>query len=192
MVLVSHDRYFLDKAVDRVWELRADGISRYRGGYSAFAEQRLAGRARQQTLYERQQADIAKQEDYIRRNIAGQNTRQAQGRRTRLERLKAEGAIQAPISEEEIGVQLQAGDRGGDIVLRTSQLAIGHDGRRLFGVPDLVLRRGVCAAVIGPNGCGKTTFLQTLLEELPAADRASMLGGAALEFLGVGGARFDR
>ncbi|MCB1797008.1 MAG: ABC-F family ATP-binding cassette domain-containing protein, partial [Candidatus Competibacteraceae bacterium] len=84
MVVVSHDRYFLDRVANRIWELASQRLDAYRGNYSHFSLQRTMRRERQLEEWKRQQQYIAKEQEYIRRNIAGQNTRQAQGRRTRL------------------------------------------------------------------------------------------------------------
>ena len=94
VLIVSHDRYFLDEVVNKVWEISATRIEEYNGNYSAYVMQRTERKERQRREYESQQEFIAKEEDFIRRNIAGQNTAQAKGRRRRLERLKeTEGAI---------------------------------------------------------------------------------------------------
>ena len=119
--------------------------------------------------YQTQAAFIEKEEEYIRRNIAGQNTRQAQGRRKRLERLLEEARLTPTGRAARPAPAPRAGCRSGDLVLRTNGLGVGYadEGRPLFRVPDLTLRRGECAAIIGPNGAGKTTFLKTLLEHVP-------------------------
>ncbi len=95
-VIVSHDRYFLDRVVDQVWELHPDGLTTYRGNYSAYVEQRAQRMALLEARYQAQQDHIRKEQDYIQRNIAGQNTRQAQGRRKRLERMLRDEAVRLP------------------------------------------------------------------------------------------------
>ena len=103
--------------------------------------------------YEAQQEFIAKEEDYIRRNIAGQNTRQAQGRRRRLERLLSDARLAPPQKSRRIHIKLNAAARSGDLVLRTYDLKVGyHDDKKvLINVPDLVLQRGECVAIMGPQ-----------------------------------------
>ncbi len=167
VLIVSHDRYFLDQVVTTVWEM-TPALEVYRGNYSAYLVQREAHYQRQLEEYQAQQEFIEKEEDYIRRNIAGQNTRQAQGRRKRLERMLEEARLAPPKQPRRMRMQLQAVGRSGDLVLRTKDLSIGYadEGRPLFYVPDLVLKRGECAAILGPNGAGKTTFLKTLLEQI--------------------------
>ena len=166
-VMVSHDRYFLDQTVEMIWEM-TPALEVYRGNYSAYLLQREERYERQLKEYETQQEFIAKEEEFIRKNIAGQNTRQAQGRRTRLERMLKEARLAPPRIGRRMRLDLQAGERSGDLVIRTYGLAVGYqdDQKVLIHVPDLVLYRGECAAVLGPNGAGKTTFLKTLLGEL--------------------------
>ena len=167
-VIVSHDRYFLDRVVDQVWELGPDGINHFRGDYSSYLEQRSQRLALLEARFQSQQEHIRKEQDFIQRNIAGQNTRQAQGRRKRLERMLRDEAIVLPDSTRTAQIRFDEAKRSGDIVLQTSGLAIGYADAEtaLFEVPDLTLLRGECVALIGPNGAGKTTFLKTLLGEL--------------------------
>jgi ATP-binding cassette subfamily F protein 3 len=181
-LIVSHDRYFLDEVVNKVWEIGPARIDEYAGNYSAYVGQRAERRERQLIEYEAQQAFIAKEEDYIRRNIAGQNTAQAKGRRRRLERLKAtEGAVvDRPRELSTLNLKLSTDLRSGDRVLETYGAVIGYhdDGKPLFAAPDLLLWRGEVAALIGPNGTGKTTFLKTLLGQLPPLKGKVKLGSS--------------
>jgi len=167
VVMVSHDRYFLDQAATLIWEMTS-GLELYRGNYSAFLMQREGRYERQLKEFEAQQEFIAKEEDFIKRNMAGQNTRQAQGRLKRLERLLEDARLAPPQQSRRIHFNLGSIERSGDLVIRTFGLKIGyHDNKKvLINVPDLVLIRGEIAAVMGPNGAGKTTFLKTLLGEL--------------------------
>jgi ATP-binding cassette subfamily F protein 3 len=150
----------------------------YHGNYSAYLRQRAERYQRRLEEYQTQAEFVEKEEDYIRRNIAGQNTRQAQGRRKRLERMLEEARITPPSEGRRLHLHLQPVARSGDLVLRTNQLSVGYadEGRPLFKAPDLILTRGECAAIIGPNGAGKTTFLKTLLEQIPAYSGECILG----------------
>jgi ATP-binding cassette subfamily F protein 3 len=180
-LIVSHDRYFLNQVVNTILEM-TPAIEIYHGNYNAYAEQRTTRYARRLEEYERQQAYIEKEVDYIRRNIAGQNTRQAQGRRKRLERLLKEAQLVKPaqIGARKMKLQLEPTSRSGDLVLRSRDLSIGYkdDNEPLFFVPDLLLQRGECAAIIGPNGAGKTTFLKTILEQIPPLNGEVILGAS--------------
>jgi ATP-binding cassette subfamily F protein 3 len=179
VVAISHDRYFLDQMADTIWEM-TPRFHTYHGNYSAYLLQRAMNQERQAEEYDAQQEFIRKEEDYIRRNIAGQNTRQAKGRLKRLERLKEEEIIQSPSRQRQMKMNLQAADRSGELVIRTRSLSVGYqdEGRPLFTVPDLVLRRTECAAVIGPNGAGKTTFLKTLLGQISPLAGEALLGSS--------------
>jgi ATP-binding cassette subfamily F protein 3 len=168
VLIVSHDRYFLDQVVSTIWEM-TPALEVYHGNYSAYVNQRNERYESKLAEFKAQQGFIQKEEDYIRRNIAGQNTHQARGRRTRLERMMEESLLTPPRQARRLSLRLAPAGRSGDLVLRTYGLSIGYadEGRALFHVPDLVLRRGECAAILGPNGAGKTTFLKTLLEQIP-------------------------
>lgn len=179
VVLVSHDRYFMDQVVDTIWEM-TPSLEIYRGNYSAYLAQRSERYQRQLKEYQAQQEFIEKEEDFIRRNIAGQNTRQAQGRLKRLQRLIEEARVTPPREQHPVRLCLESSKRSGDLVLRTLGLKVGYasEGSALFSVPDLTLVRGECAAIIGPNGAGKTTFLKTLLGQVPPLEGKLMLGAS--------------
>lgn len=168
VLMVSHDRYFLDQTVNTIWELSPE-FEIYHGNYSAYLVQREERYIRHLQEFESQQAFIEKEEEYIRRNLEGQNTKQAQGRRTRLERMLKEAKITKPRTEKSIRLKLSSALRSGDLVLRTKDVQIGYqdDLKVLFSLPDLTLLRGECAALIGPNGVGKTTFIKTILGQIP-------------------------
>ena len=165
LVVVAHDRYFLDKVATRIWDMNFGQVETYRGNYSAFHLQREMRRERQRREWESQQEFVEKTEDFIRRNLAGQRTREAQGRRTRLERFLRDEAIDRPQEQRQIRLGLTTQIRSGDLVLATKDLAVGYD-RPLFFCPDVEVRRGDRVALIGPNGAGKTTLLKTVLGQL--------------------------
>jgi ATP-binding cassette subfamily F protein 3 len=180
VLVVSHDRYFMDSVVNHVWELIFGRLEQYQGNYSQYVQQREERHARLLAEYERQQAFIAQTEDYIRRNIEGQNTRQAQGRRKRLERFLRDEAIARPRQQRAMHLRLQASRRSGDKVLSTRSLVVGYPDDRipLFNVPDITLMRGECAALIGPNGAGKTTFLKTILGQIEPLSGQAIIGAS--------------
>jgi ATP-binding cassette subfamily F protein 3 len=169
VLLVSHDRAFLEAVADHVLHLEAGTTFAYTGGFSAFVAQRAERRLTQQRAFEQQRRTIAREEDYIRRNIAGQNSRQAKGRRTRLERLPR---LSPPPGEgDAMALRLEAGERGGDQVLVTERLRLTTpDGGRVL-LEDFTARvmRGEVVGLIGPNGAGKSTLLRAAVaERLPA------------------------
>jgi ATP-binding cassette subfamily F protein 3 len=162
-VIISHDRYLLDRTITRVVEIEAGRASLYTGNYSAFVKQRSERRLAQLREYEGQQEMIARTEDFIRRNIAGQKTKQAKSRRNMLERLDRVESVR----EEIVGnFRLQTVPRAGDNVLSAADLDVGYGTNTLAGKISLLLRRGERLGIIGPNGSGKTTFLKTLLGEI--------------------------
>jgi ATP-binding cassette subfamily F protein 3 len=166
LVVVAHDRYFLDKVATRIWDMEYGRLEVYRGNYTAYHGQREARRLRQAREWEEQQEFVEKTEEFIQRNLAGQRTKEAQGRRTRLERFLRDEAIEQPREQRHIRLGLTTQIRSGDLVLATKDLVIGYD-QPLFHSPDLEVRRGDRVALIGPNGAGKTTFLKTVLSAVP-------------------------
>ena len=132
VMLVSHDRYFLDHVVNQIWEM-TPAIEEYRGNYSAYVKQREERYQRRMEEYETQQEFVAKEEDYIRRNIAGQNTRQARGRLKRLERLLAEARLTPPMKNRQFKFKMASSGRSGELVLRTHDLEVGyHDNHEVL------------------------------------------------------------
>lgn len=179
-VIVSHDRYFLDQVATHILEM-TPSIEDYRGNYTAYLRQREERYLRRMQEYEAQNEYIAKQEDYIKRNIGSQNNAQAKGRLRRLERLLAESRLTAPTKHiRPMHLRFNMAGRSGNVILRTHELEVGYEdeGRPLFKAPDLVLERTECVAIIGPNGAGKTTFLKTILGLLPPYSGEIELGAA--------------
>ncbi|MHB8626312.1 MAG: ABC-F family ATP-binding cassette domain-containing protein [Aggregatilineales bacterium] len=180
VLVVSHDRYFMDKVATVIWELDWGRLESYRGNYTAYIRQREDRQAAHWIEYEAQQEKIAKEEEYIRRNMAGQNTRQAKGRLKRLERLKRDDLIARPQFARQFRFKLAASLRSGDKVLTTRELAVGYPDAPdpLLTVPDLTLYRGEAAALIGPNGVGKSTLLKTLLGILSPKHGTAIVGAS--------------
>jgi ATP-binding cassette subfamily F protein 3 len=180
VLVVSHDRYFMDAVAQTIWELDFGSLEAYRGNYSHYSRQREERHARRLKEFESQQEFIAKEEDYIRRNMAGQNTRQAKGRLKRLERLKRDDLALRPRNREHMKLRLGNSKRSGDKVLMTSQLQVGYADapKPLFHAPDITLWRGEVAALIGPNGAGKSTFVKTVIGQLAPLAGETRLGAS--------------
>lgn len=164
-VVISHDRYFLDRSCRRIIELENGRASSYTGNYSDYLVEREVRRESQQRAYDNQQQLISKTEDFIRRNIAGQKTKQAKSRRKMLEKLDRVEAVRADQSSGDF--RLQSIERTGNHVLMVDEAVIGYPDKTLAGNISFILRRGECLGIIGPNGSGKTTFLKTILKKIP-------------------------
>ena len=165
-VIISHDRYFLDRACRRIVELESGRSSSYTGNYSAYLVEREERREAQQRAYENQRQLIEKTEEFIRRNLAGQKTKQAKSRRTMLAKLERVEAVRADRSSGDF--RLQSIERTGNHVLMVNEAAIGYPDNMLARDISFILRRGGCLGIIGPNGSGKTAFLKTILKKIPA------------------------
>jgi ATP-binding cassette subfamily F protein 3 len=165
-VIISHDRYFLDRACRRIIEIENGRATSYTGNYSRYLVEREEQREIQQRAYDNQQRMIAKTEDFIRRNLAGQKTKQAKSRRTMLQRLERVDAVRTDQASGDF--RLQEIERAGTHVLTVTEATIGYTDKVLGRDISLILRRGECLGVIGPNGSGKTTFVRTVLNKIPA------------------------
>lgn len=175
VLVISHDRAFLATIVDHVLHFEGDSATAYAGSYPAFVEQRRLSRLTQQRQFEQQQKKIASEQDYIARNIAGQNSKQAKGRRKRLERLPR---LSAPVGEDAtMAVRFEVAERGGDRVLQAEHATVKVGDRVLISDFNGTVMRGDTLALIGPNGSGKSTFIRTLLGEHPIADGELRMGG---------------
>ncbi len=176
LIVVSHDRYFLDSVTTETWEIAFGSLETFRGSYSKYLPQRDERYTERMRQWEAQQEYIAKTEDYIARNISGQRGKEARGRRTRLERFMRDEAIARPQEHRTISVSLQAGRRTGDLVFRASDLTVGYD-KPLLEIETLDVNRGQRIAILGANGIGKTALLRTLMSEIePLA--GSVRGGS--------------
>ena len=170
-IVISHDRYFLDRTTDRTLEMAFGGIEDYPGGYSRYLKLRTERRERRQKEYEEQQAFIRHTEEFIRKYKAGQRSREARGRETRLARLDR---IEAPQDHARLNLTMRASQRSGRIVLSADPLTIGFPASNgskptvLATTDELIIERGDRVAIVGPNGSGKTTALRTIVGEIEA------------------------
>jgi ATP-binding cassette subfamily F protein 3 len=176
VLLVSHDRAFLGSTVDRILHFEGGTTTAYTGSYQRFVAQRTERRLTQLRAYDQQQKKIADESDYIARNLAGQNTRQAKGRRKRLERMPR---LSAPVQDaDSMALRFDSGDRGGDIVVSASKVQVNVGPRVLVTGFTGILHRGDVLGLLGPNGTGKTTFLKALFGHHPLADGELKFGSS--------------
>jgi len=176
IIVVGHDREFLDAIANRVLEMASGRIDAYRGNYTAYVQQRADRRRQQQAAFETQKQEIAKTEDYIRRYMAGQRSAQARGRQRRLERVER---LERPIEQQHIHINLQTTLRSGDLVLGLYDLRAGYaPDAPMVIVEEAEIRRRHRVALVGPNGSGKTTLLRTILRELRPLHGRVRIGAA--------------
>jgi ATP-binding cassette subfamily F protein 3 len=163
VLVISHDRAFLENVVDHVLHLENGTAYAYRGSYNAFVRQRAEARLAQERQYNKQQAVIAAEEDYIRRNIAGQNSKQAKGRRKRLQRLER---LSPPPSEQSVmALRIDNASRGGDQVLVARDVEMRIGDRLLIEDFSSRILRGDVIGLVGANGSGKSTLLRAIAGE---------------------------
>ncbi len=179
VLVVSHDRYFLDKVVRKVWELADAEIKIYRGNYSKYLEIKNVERLVDSRAYKIQQAFIAQEQKFIDKNIAGQRTREAQGRRKRLERLEK---VDKPKPDAPtVRLNFKQETRGGNDILRCHNVGKQFGDKVLFTDMNFEVDRGDVVGIIGPNGTGKTTLFRMILgQEKPT--QGEMWVGPTLKF----------
>lgn len=164
-LIVSHDRYFLDRVTTRTLDLSFGRLEDYPAPYTRYLTLREERMARRMKEYEEQQAFINRTEEFIRKYKAGQRSREARGRQTRLERLDR---LDRPRERQALNIKLGSAFRSGATVLRTSVIQAGYPGNQLVQTPELAIERGDRVGLVGPNGSGKTTLLRTLTGQIPA------------------------
>lgn len=182
LLVVSHDRYFLDRVTNLTYELFRGTVDTYKGHFTAYQRQKAARLEVQKRTYEKQQIEIAKMEEFVRRHHYGQKHAQAEDRRKKLERIER---VEPPREIQAPPMSFPTAARSGDIVVRVERLAKGF-GEPLFQNLTFDILRGEKWAVMGPNGSGKTTLIRCLLQELPPDDGRVVLG------TGVKAAYFDQ
>ncbi len=179
LLVVSHDRYFLDKVTNRTLELYQGTIDQYAGNFSAYQRQKTERLEVQRRTFLKQQTEIAKMEDFVRRNHYGQKHAQAEDRRKKLERIER---VDAPREIIAPPMSFPSAARSGDIVLRVEHLSKSYD-KPLFADLSLDMLRGEKWAVLGPNGCGKTTLIRCLLgQTAPEAGRVVIGAGVKIAY----------
>jgi ATP-binding cassette subfamily F protein 3 len=176
VIVVSHDRAFLDAICSHILHVEARTSEWYKGNYSQFVPQRAERRLTRERELERQRAYVKKEEEYIRRNLAGVNSFQAKGKRKRLERLPR--LAPPPGDPAAMNLRFEPAERGGDQVVSVKDLRVEVPGRVLVDDFTGVIRRNDFIALVGPNGAGKSSFISTLLGDRAPAAGETRIGGS--------------
>ena len=166
LIIVSHDRYFLDKVATVTLDLTKHSLDRYVGNYSRFVELKEQKLATEAKNYEKQQKEIAALEDFVNRNLVrASTTKRAQSRRKQLE--KMERLDKPEVGKKSANMTFQSEKTSGNVVLTVENAAIGYDGEILSEPINLDLRKMNAVAIVGPNGIGKSTFIKSIVDQIP-------------------------
>jgi ATP-binding cassette, subfamily F, member 3 len=167
ILIVSHDRYFLDKVVSQVYEVSRKQIQRFTGNYSSYLDQKAANYERDLKVFEKQQQEVADLQDFINRNLArASTTKRAQSRRKKLEKMEMIGR---PLGDEKSATfSFEIEKQSGNDVLTVDSLAVGYEGEKVSDNISFRAYKGESIALVGPNGIGKSTLLKTIIKKLPA------------------------
>ncbi|MFG0326559.1 MAG: ribosomal protection-like ABC-F family protein [Phycisphaerales bacterium JB037] len=185
VIMISHDRYLLDRVVDRIVEVEQGRLIDYPGNYSKFRELRAERRESMLRAYEKEQHQFKREEAFIRKYKAGQRAKQAKGRESRLDRAKSESTLEKPLELDSFRLSLPRAERTGDIVASVRELTkiyparddAGHTSDKvLFRDLTVSIGRGERWGIVGPNGAGKTTLVRTILGEIEPTSGSVVLG----------------
>ena len=166
LIIVSHDRYFLDKVATITLDLTKYSLDRYVGNYSSFVEQKEQKLLTEAKNYEKQQKEIAALEDFVNRNLVrASTTKRAQSRRKQLEKMERLDKPEA--SKKSANMTFHSDRVSGNVVLTVENAAIGYDGEILSEPINLDLRKMNAIAIVGPNGIGKSTFIKSIVDQIP-------------------------
>ena len=168
VILISHDRWLLDRVVNRIVEVEAGRVLEYPGNYQAFIQQRHERKLVEQRVHEKQLDKIRAEEAFIKKYKAGQRAKQARGRELRLERFKRDELSERPIELDVMELELPKPPRSGDVLVAAEHLTKAYGDHTLFDDFSISVRPGDRIGVIGPNGAGKTTLIRSMLGDLEA------------------------
>ncbi|MBM4765372.1 ABC-F family ATP-binding cassette domain-containing protein [Bacillus sp. B15-48] len=167
ILIVSHDRYFLDKVVNQVFELSRRKITKFIGNYSHYLEKKAENFEREMKHYEKQQDEIAKLENFVQRNLArASTTKRAQSRRKQLQKIDR---LDRPAGDEKSATfRFEINRQSGNDVLKVESLSIGYEANKISEQISFQIKREDSIALVGPNGVGKSTLLKTFVDKLPS------------------------
>jgi len=176
IILVSHDRWLLERACSRTIEVANTQLRDYTGPYSHYLEQKSQQNLTAQRVHEKNLDRVRREEAFIRKYKAGQRAKQARGREARLDRFKQEHIVEPDRAQAVMNLQLPETERSGDQVLQVEGISVAWDGDSLFKDLDLSIQRGDRIGIVGPNGSGKTTLARCLLGEVEPDTGSVRLG----------------
>jgi ATP-binding cassette, subfamily F, member 3 len=176
VILVSHDRWLLDRVVDRIIEVERGMIREYPGNYEKYLALRSERQLTEQRVYDKQLDRVRQEEQFIRRYKAGQRAKQARGRESRLERFKRDEMVERPMEVDVMNLKLPKPPRSGDQIIIAEHISKRYGDLVLFDNLDITITRGERIGIIGPNGIGKTTLVKCLLGEMPPDSGRVRLG----------------
>ncbi|USK60167.1 ABC-F family ATP-binding cassette domain-containing protein [Peribacillus asahii] len=167
VLIVSHDRYFLDKVVNQVYEISRHSMKKYHGNYSSYLVRKAEDFERDMKQFEKQQEEIEKLRDFVQRNITrASTTKRAQSRRKQLEKMEILDRPQGDQKSASFSFQIEK--QSGNEVLQLNELAIGYQNEKVAKHINVRITKGESIALVGPNGVGKSTLLKTIIDKMPA------------------------
>ncbi len=167
VLIVSHDRYFLDKVVNQVYEISRHSMKKYHGNYSSYLVKRAEDYERDMKQFEKQQEEIEKLRDFVQRNITrASTTKRAQSRRKQLEKMEV---LDRPLGDQKSATfSFQIDKQSGNEVLQLKDLSVGYSNETISENINVRITKGESIALVGPNGVGKSTLLKTIINKLPS------------------------
>ncbi len=176
VIVVSHDRWLLDRVVGRIIEVERGVIREYPGNYHKYLDLRRERQLTDARVYEKQKDKVRQEKQFIARYKTGQRAKQARGRQSRLDRFVRDEMVERPIELDVMRLNMPKAPRSGDLVVTAEGISKGYGEMQLFEKLDLTIQRGERIGIIGPNGIGKTTLIRTFLGELDPDEGAVRLG----------------
>jgi ATP-binding cassette, subfamily F, member 3 len=165
VLMVSHDRWMLDRVVTKIFEMEEGRLVEYPGNYQKYRELRAERAVAMQRAFDKQQTSIKQEQAFIARYKTGQRAKQARGREKRLDRFKRDDALDRPIEFDTMKLRFKVGPRSSDNVIITNELGVNYETRKLFSELSITIKRGDTIGIIGPNGAGKSTVIRCMLGE---------------------------
>ncbi len=176
VIVISHDRWLLNRAVTKIYEIEEGRVYEYPGNYDQYRELRAERRAALLRQYEKQQEKVKREQAYIDRYRAGQRSRQAKGREKRLDRFRRDDMMDRPIEQGDVAIRMRPVPRCSEQVITAEHVRKAYDGVTLFNDVTITIKRGDRIGVIGPNGAGKSTLVRCLIGEQAADGGTSRIG----------------